>query len=92
MRTTNKGKKRGTINISLNNVSGRKIYELVRKAALQRKKDYGNKVSISDFCDIAGISRTSLYAYNRGEKPGAEGVMKIASGLRAWGYEVNVIF
>ena len=51
----------------------------------------GLKATLTDFCAAAGISRQQMYLYNRGHRPAAEGLGKIATGLRAWGYTVNVI-
>lgn len=81
-----------TVNICLDRVSGEKLYSLVSKAVKSRSRRLKTRVSISDFCDVAGISRTQLYGYRRGEKPGADGVVKIASGLKAWGYAVTINF
>lgn len=84
--------KQNTVIISLNNISGKRLYGLVKVALMKRAATTGAKTSITDFCDAAGISRTQLYAYNKGEKPGVEGIVKIASGLKAWGNEVTLIF
>lgn len=81
-----------TVNICLDHVSGGKLYSIVKKAIDARSRSLQTRVSISDFCDVSGISRTQLYGYRRGENPGADGVVKIASGLKTWGYTVTINF
>lgn len=87
-----KTEKKSTVNICLREVSGKQLYSLIEKAVGTREKETGDRTFLTDFCAISGISRTQIYAYRKGEKPGAEGVMKVVSGLKAWGNEVAVNF
>ena len=87
---TSKSEKKNTVNICLKQVNGKQLYALIEKAVARREKETGDRTFLSDFANISGLSRTQIYAYRKGEKPGTEGVMKIVSGLKAWGNEIAI--
>lgn len=80
------------ITINLNNITGKQIYEVVKQAMVARSLATGEKVRLINFCAVAGLSRATLHSYGRGGRVGHEGAMKIAAGLKAWGFEVDIIF
>lgn len=76
--------------INLNNIDSLAIYGMIRRAINARKRKLAVHISMTDFCKEAGISRTQVYGYARGEKAGKDGVIKVANGLRAWGYHIEI--
>jgi hypothetical protein len=70
--------------------TGKQLFSIAKKAMKARQKQIGQRVHITDFCNVSGLSRTQLYGYNKGDNPGPEGLAKIATGLRAWGNEVTI--
>ena len=76
--------------LTLGKTTGKQVVKMVEKAMQERRKNTGKNVTKVDFCLAADMSRNMLHRYSRGEKPGSDGIAKIASGLENWGIEVSV--
>lgn len=73
-----------------NVTTGKQICAIVDKAIKAREKEINQRVHLTDFCKVSTISRQQLHGYSTGDNPGLEGLAKIATGLRAWGNEVDI--
>lgn len=76
--------------LTLGKTTGKQVVKLIEKAMQERRKKTGKNITKVDFCVAADMSRNMLHRYSRGEKPGADGIAKIASGLDKWGIAVVV--
>lgn len=76
--------------LSIQKTTGKQAYKIVSQAIKSRESTTGKKVSQEDFCGVSALTRQSLIRYRNGQKPGHEGIMKIASGLQAWGVEARI--
>ena len=79
------------IKLKPNKTTGKQAYKIVMKAVERASKRDKVILSKADFCRDSGLSRTQLHRYKGGELPGPVGLLKIASGLIAWGFEAEVI-
>lgn len=70
-------------------ILGNQLYKMVWRE-VRRRKMLGEKASLTSFCRDAGISKQQLIQYKHGATPSGDGVLKIASGLKSWGVEVEV--
>lgn len=79
------------INLNPEKITGKQAHKHVTDAVKSRNKTIGGHFTKNDFCMVSQLSRAQLNRYRLNEKPGIEGVYKLARGLKAWGYEVNII-
>jgi hypothetical protein len=76
--------------LSVEKTTGKQAYKIVCKAIKDRSLAIGKKVHQEEFCLISSLTRTSLIRYRNGDKPGPEGIIKIAAGLKVWGIESRI--
>lgn len=76
--------------LTLGKTTGKQMISIIETAMKERRKNTGKNVTKVDFCIVADISRNMIQRYARGEKPGVDGIAKVAAGLDKWGFEVNV--
>ncbi len=72
-------------------LTGKQTYKLITDVVSIRSKELGGTFTKMDFCRASGISRAQLDRLRNGEKAGADSIMKIAAGLKAWGYAVTIV-
>lgn len=77
-------KPENVITLCVSTVNGKWLYNTVADAIKEKKSN------LSEFCLMAGISRSLIYDCKKGVKPGIEGMIKVALGLKAWGYQIEV--
>lgn len=72
-------------------LNGKQTYKLITDVVAARSEEFGGTFTKMDFCRAAGISRAQLHRLRNGEKAGADSIMKIAAGLKSWGYNVTIV-
>lgn len=78
------------IKLNPNKTTGKQLHKVVLNAIKAREKQLARKISQREFLEVSNLSGMQLYRYKRGEKPAAEGVLKVTMGLKAWGIAVEV--
>lgn len=78
------------LQIDVRKITGRQIHRVILSAIRHRKVLVGKKITKTDFCEEAGLSRTTLYRWENGDKPDYDGLMKVYVGLKKWGFEVEL--
>lgn len=78
------------ITLMVGKTTGKQAYKIVCDAIAKRKNSVGQRVTQKDFCDVSGLSRNSLWRYQKGDSPDHEGIIKIYTGLLAWGFNAEV--
>jgi predicted transcriptional regulator len=79
-------------NVYIGSTSGKKLYSIIIRAIKNRQKNTKKHVGISDFSEVSGLSRTQIYKYRDGKKPGESGLIKVVMGLKKWGEKIKIIF
>lgn len=76
--------------LSPGKTAGRQAYRIVLEAVRRRSAATGEKVTKTDFCNVAKLSRTQLHRYRNGDHPAESGILKLAAGLKAWDLPVEI--
>lgn len=73
-----------------NKTTGKQVYKIIMDAVRKHAKETNLIVTGIDFCRAAEISKQTLHRYKNGIKPGSDSLVKIATGLKKWGNEVEI--
>lgn len=77
--------------IDTSKITGKEVYKLVVKAVKERQKQSpGQRITRFLFCEESGLHRTTLNHFRHGGKPGADALLKVAGGLKKWGFDVRI--
>jgi transcriptional regulator with XRE-family HTH domain len=76
--------KKNMLVIKSETITGKRLYNQAQVAIKKAK------ISQNEFCDLCGLSVMQLTRYRDGVKPGNDGILKFAKGMKSLGWNISV--